>query len=80
MKERYYTKIKVQKTDLPNVFIMTTIDIVGTTQVRMVSTNDQGEGLWVDGLQLFGTSQFSGGKNIREAIRRHFASIKIDIV
>lgn len=36
-----------------------------------MSTNDKGHGLWIDGRQVEGTSQFSAGKNASAAYRRY---------
>jgi hypothetical protein len=38
-----------------------------------VHTNQRGYGLWIDGKQVEGTSQFSVGKNAAAAYRRYFS-------
>lgn len=39
---------------------------------HVVWTNERGHGLWIDGKQVAGTSQFNAGKNPSAAIRRYF--------
>lgn len=39
--------------------------------IGTVHTDSHGHGLWIDGCQVEGTSQFDAGKSAREAIRRY---------
>ena len=41
-----------------------------------LSTNDNGKGLWIDGQQVEGTSQFSAGKDVAAAYRRYLKSTR----
>jgi hypothetical protein len=70
------TKISVKKSqysnDVYNVTVTTKLYGEPETKTFSVETNGNGEGLWIDGRQVEGTSQFSGGKNPAAAIRRYF--------
>jgi len=58
--------------DAANAYLVTITDELGNVTKQTVHTNDHGEGLWIDGQQVLGTSQFSAGSCPARAIRRHF--------
>lgn len=71
--DKTYSKISV-KTINGNRFTVTTENgFTGVSETMDVSTNKNGEGLWINGTQSLGTSQFSTGKNAGQSIRRYFA-------
>ena len=41
-----------------------------------LSTNDNGKGLWINGRQIEGTSQFSAGKDPAAAYRRYLQNTR----
>lgn len=53
--------------DAPNAYAVT---VDGTTYT--VHTNERGCGLWIDGKQILGTSQFNAGEKPAAAYRRYF--------
>jgi allophanate hydrolase subunit 2 len=70
------TKISVKQArdiDATNAFTVTVQDEF-ETKTYDVHTNSNGHGLWIDGKQVEGTSQFSAGKNPASAIRRYFTN------
>lgn len=71
------SKIKItmrlaRDVDHKNAFEVTVHHTEYASEGFTVWTNDDGDGLWIDGEQEYGTSQFSAGKNPRETIRRIF--------
>lgn len=60
--------------DATNAYAVTVTDnLNGTTWTATVHTDKNGRGLWADGQQVEGQSQFSAGKNPAAAIRRYFS-------
>jgi len=53
--------------DATNAYTVT----VDSQHVGTAHTDSYGNGLWLNGKQVEGTSQFDAGKNPREAIRRY---------
>lgn len=68
--------VKRNKTvDAPNAYTVTVTSDEPTFGCKLeyeVHTSERGEGLWIDGKQCEGTTQFHAGKQPREAIRRYF--------
>ena len=58
--------------DAANAYFVTVTGLGDHQDQFDVHTNRRGRGLWIDGKQFAGTSQFSIGQNAREAIRRYF--------
>jgi hypothetical protein len=58
--------------DATNAYTVTVTEY-GETQTMTVHTNSHGNGLWINGQQTLGTTQFRAGKNAAAAIRRYFA-------
>ena len=61
--------------DQTNAYYVTFTDLGGKQHAYTCYTNKAGKGLWIDGEQVLGTSQFYAGKNPREAIRRYFKAL-----
>lgn len=76
---RMETKISMKiaiDIDAANAFYVTETDaLTGERKVYAVHTDLHGRGLWIDGKQILGASQFSAGRNPREAIRKYFRSV-----
>ncbi len=74
MKEQI-TKVSLKK--LPalttNTYRVTVTELL-TDEIKVytVRTNRDGEGLWINGIQVRGTCQFSAGKRPDAAIRKYF--------
>ena len=65
--------VKVARTvDRTNAHEVTIIDRMGETTIKTAWTNKGGEGLWVDGDQVMGTSQFRFDGTA--SIRAYFAA------
>lgn len=60
--------------DATNAYYVTTTDPIGRTTTVVAHTNSAGRGLWIDGRQVEGTSQFSAGRNAAAALRKYFQS------
>lgn len=58
--------------DHTNAYAVTVTEFDETTE-HVVWTGNDGKGLWIDGHQVEGRSQFSAGKNASAAIRRYFS-------
>lgn len=57
--------------DATNAYYVTVVEFGEKTEYT-VHTNTHGHGLWIDGKQVEGTSQFNAGRNPAAAIRRYF--------
>ena len=56
-----------------NCYIVTITPPYGNMVTVTAWTNEQGNGLWIDGKQIKGTSQFyTNGRNVAAAMRRYF--------
>ena len=68
--------VKQNSSDFTNAYTVTeTVDYgagVVETNVFTVHTGPTGNGLWINGVQVEGNSQFSAGARPGEAIRRYF--------
>jgi hypothetical protein len=51
-----------------------TVKTITETNKYVVRTDARGRGLWIDGQQVEGLSQFNAGKNANSAYRRWFAA------
>lgn len=73
------TQISVRQArdiDADNAYYVTvTTDFDARPHTYTVHTNRHGQGLWIDGRQIEGTSQFSIGRNAAAAYRRYFAKM-----
>ena len=59
--------------DAANAYDVTVTDyLTGQKTNYEVHTDSNGNGLWVDGKQVVGLSQFNCGKKPTDAIRRYF--------
>jgi hypothetical protein len=67
--------VSVKKFDIAspyaNAFTVTVANDYETVEYE-VYTNEKGNGLWIDGKQSLGTTQFNAGKNPAAKIRRLF--------
>lgn len=55
--------------DHANAYTVTT-----DNETYTIWTNDNGRGLWINGRQIEGTSQFDAGRHPDSAIRHYFAT------